>query len=241
MPTTFFISDLHLDPVQPAIARQFLRFLKEEARRASHLYILGDLFEVWLGDDDPDPAAREIVAALRALTDAGVPCSFMHGNRDFLVGERFARETGCRLLRDGTIVEMQGERVLLMHGDVLCTDDHSYQRLRRIVRNPLTQWIFRHMSLDRRRRLAQRLREGSRMHVGGAAPEIMDVNAQAVTAALRHAGVKTLVHGHTHRPAIHMLDLDGTAAKRIVLGDWHSQGSVLEWSESGVELRTLPR
>jgi len=241
MPTTFFISDLHLDPVQPAIARQFLRFLKEEARRASHLYILGDLFEVWLGDDDPDPAAREIVAALRALTDAGVPCSFMHGNRDFLVGERFARETGCRLLRDGTIVEMQGERVLLMHGDVLCADDHSYQRLRRIVRNPLTQWIFRHMSLDRRRRLAQRLREGSRMHVGGAAPEIMDVNAQAVTAALRHAGVKTLVHGHTHRPAIHMLDLDGTAAKRIVLGDWHSQGSVLEWSESGVELRTLPR
>ena len=241
MPTTFFISDLHLDPVQPAIARQFLRFLKEEARRASHLYILGDLFEVWLGDDDPDPAAREIVAALRNLTDAGVPCSFMHGNRDFLVGERFARETGCRLLRDGTIVEMQGERVLLMHGDVLCADDHSYQRLRRIVRNPLTQWIFRHMSLDRRRRLAQRLREGSRMHVGGAAPEIMDVNAQAVTAALRHAGVKTLVHGHTHRPAIHMLDLDGTAAKRIVLGDWHSQGSVLEWSESGVELRTLPR
>ena len=241
MPTTFFISDLHLDPVQPAIARQFLRFLKEEARRASHLYVLGDLFEVWLGDDDPDPAAREIVAALRALTDAGVPCSFMHGNRDFLVGERFARETGCRLLRDGTIVEMQGERVLLMHGDVLCADDHSYQRLRRIVRNPLTQWIFRHMSLDRRRRLAQRLREGSRMHVGGAAPEIMDVNAQAVTAALRHAGVKTLVHGHTHRPAIHMLDLDGTAAKRIVLGDWHSQGSVLEWSESGVELRTLPR
>jgi len=241
MPTTFFISDLHLDPVQPAIARQFLRFLKEEARRASHLYVLGDLFEVWLGDDDPDPAAREIVAALRDLTDAGVRCSFMHGNRDFLVGERFARETGCRLLRDGTIVDMHGERVLLMHGDVLCTDDHSYQRLRRIVRNPLTQWIFRRMSLGQRRRLAQRLREGSRMHVGETAPEIMDVNAYAVIAALRHAGVKTLIHGHTHRPAIHTLDLDGTAAKRIVLGDWYSQGSVLEWSESGVELRTLPR
>jgi UDP-2,3-diacylglucosamine hydrolase len=241
MPTTFFISDLHLDPAHPAIARQFLRFLQEEARRASHLYILGDLFEVWLGDDDPDPAAREIVAALRELTDAGVPCSFMHGNRDFLVGERFARETGCRLLRDGTIVEMQGERVLLMHGDVLCTDDHSYQRLRRIVRNPLTQWIFRRMSLGQRRKLAQRLREGSRMHVGEAAPEIMDVNAKAVAIALQHAGVKTMVHGHTHRPAIHTLDLDGTAAKRIVLGDWHSQGSVLEWSESGVELRTLPR
>jgi UDP-2,3-diacylglucosamine hydrolase len=241
MPATYFISDLHLDPAQPAIARQFLCFLKEEARRASHLYILGDLFEVWLGDDDPDPAVREIVAALRELTDAGVPCSFMHGNRDFLVGDRFVRETGCRLLRDRTIVDVQGERVLLMHGDALCTDDHSYQRLRRIVRNPATQWIFRHMSLDQRRRLAQRLREGSRMHVDGTAPEIMDVNAKAVTTALRQASVKTLIHGHTHRPAIHALDVDGAAAKRIVLGDWHSQGSVLEWSESGVELRTLPR
>jgi len=236
-----FISDLHLDPATPAIARQFLRFLNEQARGAGALYILGDLFEVWLGDDDPDPAARQIVNALHELTAAGVPCYFMHGNRDFLVGERFARETGCRLLSDGTVVEVSGERILLMHGDALCTDDRSYQRLRRIVRNPVIQWTFRHMSLEQRRGLARRLRDGSRMHVGGTAPEIMDVNDGAVTAALRRAKVTTLLHGHTHRPAIHQLDVDGTTARRIVLGDWYTQGSVLEWGPDGVALRALPR
>ena len=241
MPKTLFISDLHLDPAQPAIARQFLDFLASEARASAHLYILGDLFEAWLGDDDPDPAARQIVAALRRLTDAGVPCSFMHGNRDFLVGERFAGETGCRLLEDGTVIDVAGEPVLLMHGDVLCTDDHSYQRLRRIVRNPLTQWVFRRMSLAQRRRLAERMRAGSRMHIGETAPEIMDVNTDAVTQALRRARVRTLIHGHTHRPAVHALDIDGQPARRIVLGDWYTQGSVLEWGPAGAELKSLPR
>jgi len=241
MRKALFVSDLHLDPAQPAIARQFLGFLRGEARTASTLYILGDLFEVWLGDDDPDPAVREIVTALHDLAASGVSCSFMGGNRDFLVGERFARETGCRLLADGTVVDLLGERVLLMHGDVLCTDDHSYQRLRRILRNPVTLRILRHMSLAQRRKLAQRLRAGSRMHVGETAPEIMDVNPTAVVGAMRRAGVATLVHGHTHRPAIHSLEVDAKPAKRIVLGDWHAQGSVLEWSEHGVELRALPR
>ena len=241
MGRVLFISDLHLDPAQPEIARQFLDFLDGEARRADELYILGDLFEVWLGDDDPDPAVRTIVDALRRLTDAGVRCSFMHGNRDFLVGERFARETGCRLLADGTVTDVLGERVLLMHGDVLCTDDHSYQRLRRILRNPVVLWLVRHLSLAQRRRLAQRLRAGSRMHVGTTAPEIMDVNADAVAATMRAAGVRTLVHGHTHRPAVHSLDLDGTPARRIVLGDWYTQGSVLDWGLDGPQLRSLPR
>jgi UDP-2,3-diacylglucosamine hydrolase len=241
MRKVLFISDLHLDPAQPAIANQFLGFLRGEARTASALYILGDLFEVWLGDDDPDPAAREIVDALHELTASGVPCRFMAGNRDFLVGERFARETGCRLLADGTVVDLFGERVLLMHGDVLCTDDHSYQRLRSILRNPVTLWVFRYMSLAQRGRLAQRLRKGSRMHVGETAQEIMDVNPTAVVGAMRQAGVKTLVHGHTHRPAIHSLEVDSKPAQRIVLGDWHVQGSVLEWSEHGIELRVLPR
>jgi UDP-2,3-diacylglucosamine hydrolase len=241
MRQVLFISDLHLDPAQPAIADQFLRFLRGDARKASAVYILGDLFEVWLGDDDPDPAVREIIAALRELTESGVSCSFMSGNRDFLIGERFAQETGCRLLADGTVVDLFGERVLLMHGDVLCTDDHSYQRLRRILRNPVTLWAFRRMSLARRRKLAQRLREGSRMHVGETAPEIMDVNPAAVVGAMRRAGVTKLVHGHTHRPAIHALEVDSRPAKRIVLGDWHTQGSVLEWSEHGIELRALPR
>ena len=241
MRKALFISDLHLDPEQPAIARQFLRFLRDEARAATILYILGDLFEVWLGDDDPDSAVREIVDALHDLTASGVSCCFMHGNRDFLVGERFARETGCRLLPDGTLVDVFGERVLLMHGDLLCTDDHSYQRLRRILRHPVVSWALRHMSLAQRRRLAQRLRAGSRMHIGETAPEIMDVNAGAVVETMRRAGVRTLVHGHTHRPAIHTLTVDSAPARRIVLGDWHARGSVLEWSESGVELRELAR
>jgi UDP-2,3-diacylglucosamine hydrolase len=238
---TLFVSDLHLDPGTPAIANQFLAFLRGEARHARALYILGDLFEAWLGDDDPDPAARRIVVALQELTTYGVRCFFMHGNRDFLVGRRFAAETGCTLLADGTVVDLPGERVLLMHGDVLCTADTNYQRLRRRLRNPATKWVLRHLSLDARRRLAGRLRAGSRMHVGATAPEIMDVTPAAVVEAMRKAGVRTLVHGHTHRPAVHRLEVDGQPARRIVLGDWHAQGSVLDWRDDAQELRFLPR
>jgi UDP-2,3-diacylglucosamine hydrolase len=238
---TLFVSDLHLDSASPEIARQFHAFLQREARSAEALYILGDLFEAWLGDDDPDPAARATVLALRAVTEAGVSVFVMHGNRDFLIGERFCRETGATLLADGTVIEVRGERALLMHGDALCTDDTSYQRLRRIVRNPVVRALFRVMSLDQRRALARRLRAGSREHVGTTAPEIMDVNAAAVTQALREAGVRTLIHGHTHRPAIHPLEIDGAPAQRIVLGDWYAQGSVLEVSPGGFELRALPR
>jgi UDP-2,3-diacylglucosamine hydrolase len=153
--STLFVSDLHLDAAWPEVTAQFLAFLRDEARGARALYILGDLFEVWIGDDDPDPARREVVGALRALTGSGVPCFVMHGNRDFMLGERFCRDTGCRLLDDGTIVELDGERALLMHGDSLCTDDVSYQRLRRIVRNPLVVFAFRHMSLGRPQGCAQ--------------------------------------------------------------------------------------
>jgi UDP-2,3-diacylglucosamine hydrolase len=238
---TLLISDLHLDAAQPAIARQCLAFLEGEARTADALYILGDLFEVWLGDDDPDPAAREIVAALRRLVEAGVPCRVMHGNRDFLIGERFCAETGATLLADGTVVEHHGTRALLMHGDLLCTDDRGYQRLRRVVRNPVVRWLFRNLGLGQRRAIARRLRAGSRQHVGMTAPEIMDVNATAVAQALRSSGVATLIHGHTHRPAVHALEIDGRPAQRIVLGDWHAQGSVLEWSPAGFDLRVLPR
>jgi UDP-2,3-diacylglucosamine hydrolase len=239
--STLFVSDLHLDAATPAISAQFVDFLSREARGAQALYILGDLFEAWIGDDDTDPAKREVVAALRALTDAGVPCFVMHGNRDFMLGERFCRETGCTLLSDGTVIELDGERVLLMHGDVLCTDDHGYQRLRRIVRNPVVRWAFRRMSVRQRQRLAGRLRAGSRMHTTAAASEIMDVNSGAVQDAFRRAGVRTMIHGHTHRPAVHRLEVDGRPARRIVLGDWHAQGSVLEWDASGAELREMPR
>jgi len=240
-PVTLFVSDLHLDPSDPAIARQFLGFLAGAARRADALYILGDLFEAWLGDDDPDPASREVVAALRALTDAGVPCYLLHGNRDFLIGSRFCGETGVVLLGDGQVVDIYGELVLLMHGDALCTDDTDYQRLRRLLRNPAVLWTLRHLSLSRRRKLAQRLRAGSRAHVGATAAEIMDVNDGAVARAFRATGVRTMVHGHTHRPAVHSLDVDSRPVRRVVLGDWYAQGSVLAWSREGYELVSLPR
>jgi UDP-2,3-diacylglucosamine hydrolase len=238
---TLLISDLHLDPSAPEIAQQFIGFLRGAAREARALYILGDLFEAWLGDDDPDPAVRSIVRELRELRETGVATYFMHGNRDFLIGPRFATETGCVLLDDGTVIDLHGERVLLMHGDLLCTADTSYQRLRRLLRNPLTLFALRSLGLERRRALAHRLRAGSRMHVGSTAAEIMDVTPATVVEALRRSGAETLVHGHTHRPAVHSLQVDGRSTRRIVLGDWHTHGSVLEWSDSGAELRNLPR
>lgn len=238
---TLFISDLHLDPGAPEITQQFVDFLARDAASAEALFILGDLFEVWLGDDDPEPAYREAKAALCRLTAGGVPCRILHGNRDFLIGRQFCEETGAELISDGHRVSLYGSEAVLMHGDVLCTDDTSYQRLRRIVRNPAVQWGFRRMSLERRRHLAERMRAGSRMHTGQTAAAIMDVNAGAVIAAFRTAGTRYLVHGHTHRPAVHELEIDGETARRIVLGDWHTGGSVLEWRADGFELRQLPR
>lgn len=240
--TTLFISDLHLDGERPDITTQFLDFIEREARHAHALYILGDLFEAWIGDDDPDPDKRRVVRALRGLTHAGVACYLMHGNRDFLIGSRFCGETGVRLLPDGTVVDLYGRRVLLMHGDTLCIDDPAYQRLRRIVRNPLVQFLLRRLSLRQRQKLAGRMRAGSKAHIESmdqAAPQIMDVNALAVLQTLRRFNVDCLVHGHTHRPAVHELQLDGRTATRIVLGDWYEQGSVLRWDERGYELATL--
>lgn len=240
---TLFISDLHLDAARPEITRQFLAFL-QSARGSQALYILGDLFEVWIGDDDPDPEKARVMDALRALTASGTRCSIMHGNRDFLLGARFCERTGVRLLRDGTIVELYGERVLLLHGDTLCTDDHAYQRLRRLLRNPLSRALFRVMSLPQRQRLAQRLRAGSQAHLDDLSarmPDIMDVNQDAVRRAFERHHVRCMIHGHTHRPAIHRLQVNGEQATRIVLGDWYTQGSVLRWDERGYELRDLTR
>jgi UDP-2,3-diacylglucosamine hydrolase len=242
--TILFISDLHLDGARQDITRQFLEFLAGEASQAQRLYILGDLFEAWIGDDDPDLDKRRVVGALRALTDAGVACFVMHGNRDFLMGKRFCAETGAQLIDDGTVIEVYGRRVLLLHGDTLCTDDHAYQRLRRIVRNPLVQLALRSLSLGQRQRLAAKMRAGSKAHIEAvdrSAPDIMDVNAEAVVAAFRRQGVDCIIHGHTHRPAIHSLSVDGKAATRIVLGDWYEQGSVLRWTSAGFELAGLNR
>ena len=239
--TTLFISDLHLEAARPDITEQFVALLRGEAASAEALYILGDLFEQWIGDDDPDPEKLRIIRALRALTSSGVRCFLLHGNRDFLIGRRFAKSSGVQLLPDGTVIDLYGQRVLLLHGDVLCTDDHSYQRLRKIVRNPLVQLIFRTLSLRQRQRLAEKIRAGSKHHIGAVAAYIMDVNPQAVLDTLLHYGVDIMVHGHTHRPAIHQLAGNGKSATRIVLGDWHTQGSVLRWDRSGYELVTLER
>jgi len=238
--TTLFISDLHLNGAQPEITTQFVAFLRGMARQAEHLYILGDLFEFWIGDDDPDPAYVQIQDELRALTTAGIPCSIMHGNRDFLLGRQFCIRTGCQLLDDGSVIELYGQRVLLMHGDALCTDDKSYQRLRRIVRNPLVQWLFMRLPLTRRERIATRIRAGSQMHTRQATDAIMDVNARAVERAFDKARLQLMIHGHTHRPAIHRL-AGQSGRTRIVLGDWYTQGSVLRWSATGYELLSLPR
>jgi UDP-2,3-diacylglucosamine hydrolase len=242
---TLFISDLHLDGSRPDITAQFLTFLQAEARHAQALYILGDLFEAWIGDDDPDPDKRRIVQGLRSLTDSGVACYIMHGNRDFLLGKRFCVETGTQLLADGTVVNLYGRRVLLLHGDTLCIDDPAYQRLRRIVRNPFTQFIMRNLSLGQRQRLAQKMRAGSKAHIdamGKSTPYIMDVNAQEVVKTLQDHGVDCMIHGHTHRPAVHEVTLpSGGKGVRIVLGDWYDQGSVLRWDENGYALAGLNR
>ena len=242
--TTLFISDLHLDGERPDITAQFLEFIEREARQAQALYILGDLFEAWIGDDDPDPDKRRVVAALRALTQSGVPVYFIHGNRDFLIGRRFAAETGVQLLEDGTLIELYGQRVLLMHGDTLCIDDPAYQRLRRIVRNPVVQFIMRRLTLRQRLNLAARMREGSKAHIATmdkAAPQIMDVNQAEVRSTFERQRVDYIVHGHTHRPAIHKVQLHNRLVTRIVLGDWYEQGSVLRWEKRGFELAGLNR
>ncbi|MGI9344072.1 MAG: UDP-2,3-diacylglucosamine diphosphatase [Gammaproteobacteria bacterium] len=235
--TTLFVSDLHLDETRPGITACFLRFLRQTAGKADALYILGDLFEVWLGDDDPAAGHREIANALREFTADGTPCYLTRGNRDFLIGKRFAAESGLQLLDEKTIVDIDGERVLLMHGDELCTDDPAYQRLRRIVRNGFVQWIYLLLPLGLRRAIANQLRRSSQETLKP--DDITDVNANTVATTMGHARVRVLIHGHTHRPAIHQLNVDGEPALRIVLGDWYSQGSVLRWTAAGPELGTL--
>jgi UDP-2,3-diacylglucosamine hydrolase len=238
---TLFISDLHIDASRPAIIGQFLSFLETEAKNADALYILGDLFESWIGDDAPDAAQSAAIAGLRALTSSGVPCFVMHGNRDFLLSTEFCRMSGAQLLPDPVIVTLYGEAVLVMHGDALCTDDRAYQRLRATVRDADWQRQFLDLSIEARRALAGAARAGSQAHTAVMENAITDVNPDSVARALHAAGTATLLHGHTHRPAIHALEVDGKPRTRIVLGDWYHQGSVLRWNQDGPELNSLAR
>jgi len=236
-----FVSDVHLDAERTDATEQFLAFIDTEAVGAAALYILGDLFEAWVGDDDRDPGNERVCSALRALSRRGVACFALHGNRDFLLGAGFSERTGCRLLCDPVVAELDGERVLLTHGDALCTDDHSYQELRSIVRQ--RQWQRRFLALPRgsRELLANEARAGSRRHLARTVPYIMDVNVAAVTAAFRAARARRMIHGHTHRPGVHALEVDGAPTERIVLGAWYEQGSYLNWECGRYELRSLPR
>jgi UDP-2,3-diacylglucosamine hydrolase len=236
-----FISDLHIDASRPAITRHFLGFLATEAKDAEVLYILGDLFESWIGDDAADAAQSAAIAGIHTLTTHGVPCFVMHGNRDFLLAERFCRASGAEILPDPLIVTLYGEPVLVMHGDALCTDDHAYQRLRATVREAAWQRQFLALSITSRRTLAGAARVGSQAHTAALEYAITDVNAESVAMALRNGGTATLLHGHTHRPAIHALQVDGRACTRIVLGDWYDQGSLLRWDHNGPELVSLSR
>ena len=231
------ISDLHLEEERPDISRAFLHFLDTRARQAEALYILGDFFEVWIGDDAMTPFQRGIAEALRRLSDSGTRIYLMHGNRDFLLGKAFCREAGCTLLGDPHMVTLNGEKVLLMHGDSLCTLDVGYQNMRRLLRNPLSLFILRNLPLNTRHKLARKLRSESRSQTRMKASDIVDVTPEQVQRVMAQYGVQTLIHGHTHRPAVHELQVGGLPARRIVLGDWDKQGWALQIDENGFNQR----
>ena len=230
------ISDLHLQEERPDITRAFLDLIAGRARDAQALYILGDFFEVWIGDDAMSPFQRSICQALRELSDSGTPIFLMHGNRDFMIGRAFCKAAGCTLLPDPSVVELNGEPVLLMHGDSLCTRDEGYIRMRRYLRHPLTLFVLRHLPKSTRRKLARKLRNESQNQTRMKANDIVDVTPEEVPRVMEHFGVRTLIHGHTHRPAIHKLQIGHQAARRIVLGDWDKQGWAVQVDEQGFQL-----
>jgi len=230
------ISDLHLQEERPDITRAFLDLLDGRARHAKALYILGDFFEAWIGDDAMTPFQQSICQALRQLSDSGTAIYLMHGNRDFLIGQAFCKAAGCTLLADPSVIELGGEQVLLMHGDTLCTRDLAYMKMRRYLRNPVSLWILRHLPLATRQKLARKLRSESRAQTRMKATEIVDVTPEEVPKVMAAHGVRTLVHGHTHRPAIHKLVVEGEPARRIVLGDWDRRGWTLQVDGQGFAL-----
>ncbi|MES2858432.1 MAG: UDP-2,3-diacylglucosamine diphosphatase [Pseudomonadota bacterium] len=239
--TTLFISDLHLDAERPHITALFGQFLDGEARDADALYILGDLFEAWVGDDDPSEAGAFVAGKLRALADSGVPVYFIRGNRDFLLGDAYARRAGMTVLPDPAVVMLDGEPCLILHGDLLCTDDNAYQQFRNQTRDPGWQAHFLAQPLAARLAFAQQARAASKARYGalvsaGMQETIGDVAPRAVTGMFQRYGINRMIHGHTHRPAVHN---EGGGNARIVLGDWYEQGSVLRADTDGFALEEL--
>jgi UDP-2,3-diacylglucosamine hydrolase len=230
---TLFISDLHLEPNRPDITACFLRFLKENVNSADALYILGDLFEAWIGDDVPSEFNRSIE---NALAEIKIPVYFMHGNRDFLIGKQFAKHANCTLLPDPYVLTLYDKKIVLTHGDMLCTDDKKHQQFRKYAHNPKYYRFFLMLPWPFRQWIARKIRNKSRQHTQRIAYEVMDVNHNAVNDLIHDTKTKQIIHGHTHRPNIHHYN----GFTRIVLGDWHNNGSVLIYKENGeFELKTI--
>jgi len=232
-----FISDCHLDASRPKITRALLEFLQTRARKSRYLYILGDLFEVWLGDDDPALDHQQVIEALRQLADS-CEVFFMAGNRDFLLGEKFADQVGMTLLEEPCILQLDQSRVVLIHGDSLCSDDHDYQAFRAMVRNPEWKAGFLGRPLQERRQIAAQMRDDSVKAMHQKSNQIMDVNADAVASCFEQNKADFIVHGHTHRPAVHRYD---ASLQRIVLGDWNPEPSYLSWTQASGFRLTDPR
>ncbi|WP_127959943.1 UDP-2,3-diacylglucosamine diphosphatase [Serratia microhaemolytica] len=233
---TLLIADLHLSAQQPLVTAGFLRFLQQQANRADALYILGDLFEVWVGDDAAEPLHHQVAQALQSLHQAGVRCYFIHGNRDFLLAEAFAKRCQLTLLPAEQVIELYGRKILIMHGDTLCIDDHAYQKFRRRMHTRWLQKLFLALPLRWRLQIAAGMRARSQQDNQYKPATIMDVNAQAVVQTMMQHNVHWLIHGHTHRPAVHPLTLPSGDAQRIVLGDWHDSGSMVQVTPQAVEL-----
>jgi UDP-2,3-diacylglucosamine hydrolase len=230
-----FISDLHLSPERPEVTRAFLGFLESQAASAKALFVLGDLFEAWIGDDDTCPTGIEVTKAFKQLTDKGVALFIQHGNRDFFIGKRFCKATGATLLADEHLVEYMDDTVLAMHGDTLCTDDVDYIRFRKRIRHPISQFLLLSLPLKYRQKLASGMRAKSKAANANKPSAIMDVNTQAVDSVMSNHQVKTLIHGHTHRPDRHQ----HSHGERIVLGDWHDKGWYVIWDKNGLELQSF--
>tara|TARA_R110001592_G_scaffold356455_4_gene658385 strand:+ start:10561 stop:11274 length:714 start_codon:yes stop_codon:yes gene_type:complete len=235
--TTLVISDLHLSPDRPAASRAFFDFLKNEAQQAKALYILGDLFEAWVGDDDPAPLSRDVISALKELGDSGTELYFMQGNRDFLIDKRFAHETGCTLLPDHYVAQLEGQKILLLHGDTLCIGDEQYQKFRRKARHPVFRWCLNHLPLKTRQNIAASWRSKSMKVNANKSDNIMDVTPSEVERVLEEYQVNIMIHGHTHRPNRHQ----HKNGERIVLGDWHHNGWYIRVTENtSPELISFP-
>jgi UDP-2,3-diacylglucosamine hydrolase len=234
VPFTAFISDLHLTPARPRINRIFFDFLSGPAREADALYVLGDLFEYWVGDDDlSEPLNRQVASGLEGLSLAGVPVRIMHGNRDFLLLEGFARAAHAQLIADPTVADLYGTPTVLLHGDTLCTDDLRYQAFRRRVRKPLWQRLFLVQPLWLRRAQVRQARGLSEREKQAKPAAIMDVSVSAVEKAFRDSGCMRMIHGHTHRPARHAHTVDGRTCERWVLSDWYERGQYLRVDADG--------